>query len=88
MKHMFGLALLLLACNSFVFSQTSRIDFRFDFIRHQAEATNQLADPIPATIRFENHPDGALLDRLEQMESASSTSMAPGWRPGPCIRSG
>ncbi len=64
----FLIALLLLGGYSpFLSAQNSRIDFRFDFIRQQAEALNQLADPVPATIRFDGHPDEALLERLEQM---------------------
>ena len=68
MKKCYGLLLLLsLGYSPVLFSQTSRIDFRFDFIRHQAEARNQLAEPVPATIRFESHPDEALLGSLERM---------------------
>ena len=66
MKRLYGMILLII-CPSLIFSQASRIDFRFDFIRHQAEAMNQRDVPVPATIRFEKHPDESLLESLEQI---------------------
>lgn len=68
MKQHFSIALVLvMAYVPLAGSQTSRIDFRFDFIKRQAEALNQLANPFPATIRFARHPDEAILDKLERM---------------------
>ncbi len=57
----------ILLCASSATSQVSRVDFRFDFIKHQAEALDKFAEPILATIRFTERPDETLLDRLEQL---------------------
>lgn len=47
------------------YSQRSRIDFRFDFLRQSAEAAGQVNIPLAATIRFAAQPDVGLLQRLE-----------------------
>ncbi|MBX2990981.1 MAG: S8 family peptidase [Bacteroidetes bacterium] len=61
------ISLILLLCGAFsAFSQSSRIDFRFDFLKRQAEAAGQVDVPVSATIRFSEKPDEALLQLVER----------------------
>jgi subtilisin family serine protease len=63
-----SLRLLLLMCltGTGLLAQSSRIDFRFDFIQKQTPA-DQIFAPIPATIRFAVHPEERTLQALESM---------------------
>lgn len=44
-----------------------RIDFRFDIVRRQMERAGTTDTPIPATIRFRQHPSETLLQDLERL---------------------
>ena len=49
------------------FTQPARVDFRFDFLKQQFGATQQLDLPISATIRFEAPPSEGMLSKLERL---------------------
>ncbi len=52
---------------SFATAQSAKIDFRFHFLKQQAEAMQLLVAPVPATIRFAAKPSELLLQNIEQM---------------------
>ena len=61
------ISLILFMCGTLsAFSQSPRIDFRFDFLKRQAAASGQRDVPVSATIRFAEKPDEALLQLVER----------------------
>ena len=62
----FSVVISTLVVASHSYSQASRVDFRFDFLKKQAAATDKLDVPVPATIRYVHAPDQGMLDRVEQ----------------------
>jgi subtilisin family serine protease len=66
MKSLLTLLSAAALCIAPAFPQASPLDFRFDFLKRQAEAAGQLSAPLAATIRFAEKPDEELLQQVEQ----------------------